>query len=296
MAVTCTRNGCGKSFEAAANDPMACQYHPGKPEFHEGLKGWTCCKPRVHSFDEFLEIQGCMLGPHSAEPKHKDDPFKADLTKYDDVLPAPAPKAEAASRAAPKPEPAEPEPMETDPAGVAVAPGAKCKRNGCAAAYESEAASRGAEACQFHPGAAVFHEGTKGWSCCKPRTTDFDEFTRIAGCARGPHLFVGSQRTAQAQAQAQSDRPRRDFYQIANDVVVTIYARQVDRAASSVAFDADAIRVHLVYGGGRVYSDTIRLFGPTDPAAAAFEILPTKVEIKLAKATPGAWAGLEAAV
>ncbi|KAJ1755649.1 hypothetical protein LPJ69_005025, partial [Coemansia sp. RSA 1752] len=80
---------------------MACQYHPGKPDFHEGLKGWTCCKPREHSFDDFMEIKGCQLGLHSNEPKHNDDPFKADLTKYDDVLPEPQPENVAEAIAPP---------------------------------------------------------------------------------------------------------------------------------------------------------------------------------------------------
>ncbi|KAJ2761627.1 hypothetical protein IWQ57_005997, partial [Coemansia nantahalensis] len=189
---TCTHSGCGQSFEDGANDAMACQFHTGKPEFHEGLKGWTCCKPRVLSFDEFMEIKGCQLGPHSSEPRHKDDPFKADLTKYDDVLPEPELAATAAATAAVVPvapkAPAE-EPLDNDPADAVVPVGAACKRNGCSAAYESDAASRGPEQCVFHPGRAVFHEGTKGWTCCKPRATDFDEFMRIAGCARAAHLF-----------------------------------------------------------------------------------------------------------
>ncbi|KAJ2711514.1 hypothetical protein H4R19_003211 [Coemansia spiralis] len=293
---TCTHNGCGQSFDAAANDALACQYHPGKPEFHEGLKGWTCCKPRVHSFDDFLELKGCQLGAHSSEPRHKDDPFKADLTKYDDVLPEPAPATTATTSAADTvvpvatKAPAE-EPLDYDPADAVVPVGAACKRSGCSATYASDAASRGPEQCVFHPGRAVFHEGTKGWTCCKPRATDFDEFMRIAGCARGPHLFVGTQRTAQAQAQ--TVRCRRDYYQIAGDVIVSIYAKKIDRTASSVALDADAICVHLVYGDGSVYDDTIRLFGEIDPAASSFEYLSTKVEIKLAKMAPAPWPTLE---
>ncbi|KAJ2604723.1 hypothetical protein GGF44_006684, partial [Coemansia sp. RSA 1694] len=134
----CTRNGCGQDFEEVTNDQAACQYHPGLPEFHEGLKGWTCCKTRVHSFDDFMEIGGCKLGAHSSTPKQKgDDPFKADLTKYDDVLPPPPATAAASSaapaqevEAAPAPRVAESEPIDEDPAGAAIAQGAKCKRSG----------------------------------------------------------------------------------------------------------------------------------------------------------------------
>lgn len=38
------------------------------PIFHEGLKGWACCKKRVVSFDDFLAIPGCTVGRHRHEP------------------------------------------------------------------------------------------------------------------------------------------------------------------------------------------------------------------------------------
>ncbi|KAJ1668213.1 hypothetical protein IW140_000483 [Coemansia sp. RSA 1813] len=294
----CTLNGCGQEYDEIANDSMACQFHPGKPVFHEGLKGWSCCKPRVHSFDEFMEIKGCKLGPHSHEPKHKDDPFKADLTKYDDVLPADAPQAAdspkpalaEAPAAAPKTE--EPAAIDEDPEGVAVAPGAVCKRNGCGVAYESEEKSHASKQCQFHPGAAVFHEGTKGWTCCKPRATDFDEFMQIAGCTRGRHLFVGTQ---QEKAKPQQDKCRRDYYQMPHCVIVSVYAKKIDKSQSSIAFSGDSIRLHLVYADNKVYDDEIELFAKINPAASSFEFLSTKAEIKLEKEAPGPWPALESA-
>lgn len=46
-----------------------------------------------------------------------------------------------------------------------------------------------------HPGAALFHEGSKGWTCCKRRVLEFDEFMKIEGCeTKDRHLFVGSGR------------------------------------------------------------------------------------------------------
>jgi len=51
-------------------------------------------------------------------------------------------------------------------------------------------ANNAEEVCIFHPGAPIFHEGLKSWSCCntvnKP-VLDFDEFMAIAGCTRGVH-------------------------------------------------------------------------------------------------------------
>ncbi|KAJ2518800.1 hypothetical protein H4217_003088 [Coemansia sp. RSA 1939] len=297
---TCTRSGCGREFDEAANDAMACQYHPGKPVFHEGLKGWSCCKPRVHSFDEFMEIQGCQLGPHSHEPKHKEDPFKADLTKYADVLPASSPQADASGQGAPAaaasaavPKAEEPAPIDEDPEGVVVAPGTKCKRNGCTAVYESEGRSHQPDQCQFHPGVAVFHEGTKGWSCCAPRATDFDEFMQIRGCTRGRHLFVGTQQEASS---LQQNKCRNDFYQTPGTVIVSVYAKKIDRNQSSISFSSDSMHLHLVYEGNKVYDDEIKLNAPVDPDASSFEFLSTKAEIKLVKKTSGPWSALESAV
>ena len=52
---------------------------------------------------------------------------------------------------------------------------------------------RGGEECVHHPGHPIFHEGSKGWSCCKKRVLDFDEFMKIEGCTtKQKHMFVGS--------------------------------------------------------------------------------------------------------
>jgi len=43
-----------------------------------------------------------------------------------------------------------------------------------------------------HPGVALFPEGSKGWTCCKRRVLEFDEFMKIEGCkTKKRHLFVG---------------------------------------------------------------------------------------------------------
>ncbi|KAG6334872.1 hypothetical protein ID866_4213 [Astraeus odoratus] len=64
----------------------------------------------------------------------------------------------------------------------------RCTRRGCGQDYvvtENTEAS-----CIYHPGAPVFHEGLKSWSCCselnKP-VLDFDEFMNIPGCTTGSH-------------------------------------------------------------------------------------------------------------
>lgn len=53
--------------------------------------------------------------------------------------------------------------------------------------------AREGESCVFHPGHPIFHEGSKGWSCCKRRVLEFDEFLKIEGCnTKDRHMFVGS--------------------------------------------------------------------------------------------------------
>ncbi|KAJ3517141.1 hypothetical protein NMY22_g14030 [Coprinellus aureogranulatus] len=57
----------------------------------------------------------------------------------------------------------------------------RCTRKGCGKEFEVGKV----EACTFHPGAPVFHEGLKSWSCCKDfnkPVLDFDEFMSISGC------------------------------------------------------------------------------------------------------------------
>lgn len=44
-----------------------------------------------------------------------------------------------------------------------------------------------------HPGVPIFHEGSKGYSCCKRRVLEFDQFMQIEGCTtKDKHMFIGS--------------------------------------------------------------------------------------------------------
>ncbi|KAJ2549919.1 hypothetical protein GGH95_006161, partial [Coemansia sp. RSA 1836] len=68
---------------------------------------------------------------------------------------------------------------------------------------------------------------------------------------------------------------------------------KIDRQASSIEFTPDSLRLHLVYGDGKVYDDEIALNACIVPSDSSFEYLSTKVEIKLAKSSPAAWPALE---
>ena len=74
LSVLCYNQGCSnkdKHFNPAENHDKACLYHTGAPVFHEGLKGWTCCKKRVTCFDEWLDMPGCTTGPHNPNKPEK---------------------------------------------------------------------------------------------------------------------------------------------------------------------------------------------------------------------------------
>lgn len=101
------------------------------------------------------------------------------------AIPPPTSAAETA--------PAEPD---SDDPSLEIPANATCRRRGCNAAYNANV-SREEEKCLHHPGQPVFHEGSKGWSCCKRRVLEFDEFMKIPGCTeKKRHLFVGKGKPA----------------------------------------------------------------------------------------------------
>eukprot|EP00064_Thunnus_orientalis_P025492 superscaffoldBa00013032_g25870 len=66
--------------------------------------------------------------------------------------------------------------------------GTRCKNAGCKTAYQGPETNL--EVCTHHPGAPVFHEGYKYWSCCCIKTTDFNAFLDQKGCTAGKHRWV----------------------------------------------------------------------------------------------------------
>jgi hypothetical protein len=150
------------------------------------------------TFEEFLSIPPCTTGKHSTV----DDTPAPEPEKTEDLPsappPAPIPTAQsertAISTAIALPTepktPPPPEPDSDDPSAEIPA-NATCRRKACGAKYDASK-PRYEEKCVHHPGQPVFHEGSKGWSCCKRRVLEFDEFLKIPGCAeKTRHSFVG---------------------------------------------------------------------------------------------------------
>ena len=60
-----------------------------------------------------------------------------------------------------------------------------CYNKCCSKGGSYDESNNGADSCQHHPGAPVFHEGYKYWSCCTKKTSDFTEFLNTPGCTKG---------------------------------------------------------------------------------------------------------------
>jgi hypothetical protein len=111
-------------------------------------------------------------------------------------LPPAAPRLPTAQAATPRAETPKPqEEDEEDDPSLEVKEGTTCRRKSCGVKFEG--GDRSGETCVHHPGAPIFHEGSKGWSCCKRRVLEFDQFMNIEGCrTKERHLFVGSGKKA----------------------------------------------------------------------------------------------------
>ncbi|TKA80436.1 hypothetical protein B0A55_03393 [Friedmanniomyces simplex] len=308
MAQKCVHKGCGKLF---SNSEEPCIYHPGPPVFHEGQKGWKCCKPRVLTFDEFMTIPPCTTGTHSTvddtpapdpSPSNEDVEAKirAQKEKQENLPPAVsrAPIAQQAPRPTPSPAPPEIEEEDDDPS-LPVPEGTACKRKACGVTYKS-GQSRDEEECVHHPGQPLFHEGSKGWTCCKRRVLEFDEFLKLPGCTtKARHLFVGAKKKDASSSKAEEEEVvkdvRNDFYQTATTVIASLYLKKIDKERSRVEFtDKETVELDLHTSDSKWYKTSITTFSPIDPEKSTFKIMGTKLELTLAKGDGSGWPVLRA--
>ncbi|KAG9235647.1 Pyruvate/Phosphoenolpyruvate kinase-like domain-containing protein [Amylocarpus encephaloides] len=297
MAQKCVHQSCTKQY----TDPEEeCHYHPGPPIFHEGQKGWKCCKPRVLNFDEFLSIPPCTTGKHSTT----DHPPTIEKKQGgDDVSNAPVPitkpistSAEtsrgpisAPQRTATPPPPPE---SEDDDPSLEIAKGKICRRKGCGQSYTGDV--REGEKCTFHPGGPIFHEGTKGFTCCKRRVLEFDEFMKIEGCkTKDRHLFIGNgdKKAAKLGGGGLLETVRYDFYQTATSAIGSFFLKKINKETAVVEFSDNELTLDLSTTDAtpKRYKAVIPLFGPIDTKASTFKILGTKLEVNFVKADGSSW-------
>ncbi|KAJ1307783.1 hypothetical protein OPQ81_001869 [Rhizoctonia solani] len=307
----CTRLGCGKEYNEEDNKDMVCAFHPGAPKFHEGQKSWTCCektnKP-VLSFEEFQAIPGCAYGTHTSEKVAPAAPVvtapsannKAGIESATAALslapPVPPTTATVPQARAVTPAPPADIVEDEDDLSVAVAPGTMCKRPGCRKQFVSDEESRqgdgeGAQ-CKYHANQPLFHEGSKGYVCCKKHVLDFDDFLAIPGCKTGRHVFVSKARTDGPTEEIVKSRI--DHYQTPTEVRVSIYAKQVDQSRSTVVLESDKIILDLFLPAGKRDKRTIALFGTINTTASSFKFYGTKVDVILVKSDNRSWNALQA--
>ncbi|KAI1148273.1 Pyruvate/Phosphoenolpyruvate kinase-like domain-containing protein [Nemania diffusa] len=312
MAPKCVHQGCGKEY----SDPdEICRYHPGPPVFHEGQKGWKCCKPRVLTFNEFLDIPPCTDGKHSTTdhpPKIERKELASDVnpTKQslsDKLAEVVSAAATTTSRAplTPQPAPTAPPPppeSEDDEPSLEIPDGKTCRRKGCNVTYKKGQQRSDDEQCVHHPGAPIFHEGSKGYSCCKRRVLEFDQFMKLEGCKTSPrHLFVGSGQDKGKKKEGTSgagqdgeellETVRHDFYQTPATVIASFFLKKIDSTRATIKFNVNTLDLDLPTNepAPKRYKTTVPLFGEIDTEKSTFKILGTKLEVSLYKADGASW-------
>ncbi|KAL0321481.1 UNVERIFIED_CONTAM: protein SGT1 [Sesamum calycinum] len=92
-----------------------------------------------------------------------------------------------------------------------------------------------------------------------------------------------------------STRPRyrHEFYQKPEEVVVTIFAKGIPANSVVVDFGEQILSVTIELPGEEAYHFQPRLFGKIIPAKCRYEVMSTKIEIRLAKADTVHWTSLE---
>ncbi|XP_034020193.1 cysteine and histidine-rich domain-containing protein 1 [Thalassophryne amazonica] len=311
MSLLCYNKGCGQKFHPEDNNNDSCVYHPGVPIFHDALKGWSCCKKRTMDFSEFLSIQGCTCGRHSNQKPN--EPLKPDVTSHKGISQQDGPEiiyqgpksAEKLLKDRPSADEAKAKLPHHISATLAqalatlkistmaeqqkkeslnVMAGTRCKNSGCKTSYQGPETER--DVCTHHPGAPVFHEGYKYWSCCCIKTTDFNAFLEQSGCTTGKHCWIPKQ-------DKKSVACRYDWHQTVNNVVVTIYAKNANPAFCCIEANRTVLSCHLQFEDDKVFKKEFHLWGVVDFTNSFINMLPSKVEISLRKAEQVAWGKLE---
>uniref|UniRef100_A0A8C6L5K0 Zgc:92429 n=1 Tax=Nothobranchius furzeri TaxID=105023 RepID=A0A8C6L5K0_NOTFU len=307
MALLCYNKGCGETFDPSKNKDDSCLFHPGVPIFHDALKGWSCCKKRTTDFSEFLSIKGCSRGRHSnVKPQEPLRPEvlsdKADVkhTNNQEIIYQGPKSAEALKRERPSSE----EPMTKLPYKVSASLVQALEKLGINQRTELlitdltvyltsprliqiyQGPDTDLEACTHHPGAPVFHEGYKYWSCCCIKTTDFDAFLDQKGCTTAKHRWIPKQDKKKVAC-------RYDWHQTGNSVVLTIYAKNSNPDSCSIEANQTVVSCQIQFESNKIFRRNFHLWGVINVKQSSVNMVPTKVEITLRKADQVAWGKLE---
>lgn len=87
---------------------------------------------------------------------------------------------------------------------------------------------------------------------------------------------------------------REDWYQTNEEVVITIYVKDVKRETLNIEYHENSVTVSFPSGPGTEYNYNLDpLYGGIDPNKSEHAVKSTKIEITLVKTTPGKWPSLE---
>ncbi|RWA11827.1 hypothetical protein EKO27_g3278 [Xylaria grammica] len=281
----------------------------------EGQELTSNASPRVLTFDEFLDITPCTEGKHSTTdhpPKIEKKEQAADVNPTTQSLSDKLAEAISVSATTPNRAPLAPQPAATAPPpppeseddepSLEIPDAKSCRRKGCNVTYKKGQQRSDDENCVHHPGAPIFHEGSKGYSCCKRRVLEFDQFMKIEGCKTSPrHLFIGSgQDKSKKNQQGPSvgengeellDTVRHDFYQTPTTIIASFFLKKIDGARAAVKFNTKSLDLDLPTNepAPKRYKTSVPLFGEIDPQKSTFKILGTKLEVGLYKVDGTSW-------
>lgn len=292
VLLTCYNKTCCKKFDPNENSDDACQYHPGGPIFHDALKGWSCCKKRSTDFSEFLSIPGCTFGRHNSQKPAQ--PQKPIIEEVCDEKPSVVHKPIAAPEERPSVDQprkeltvkltssynkAKASQVVQEIASDGIKIGTVCKNKSCNATYTDTIEDQ--SVCIHHPGAPVFHEGMKFWSCCERKTSDFNAFLNQDGCTRGEHVWksIGDEVV----------KCRYDWHQTATFVTLNIYAKNANADQCKFIANPVSLIANVSFEGGKKFDLLLELEGVIDCQQSKVTISATKIEIMLRKNRIGSW-------
>lgn len=248
-----------------------------------------------------MSIEPCTTGKHSTtdlppaveKPKHD----TATTPAVSESFPPPPPRAPVNVPMTATPPPPEPEVSDVDDPTLEVPDGRTCRRKACGQSYKA-GDIRDGEKCVHHPGVPIFHEGSKGYSCCKRKVLEFDEFMKIEGCkTKDRHLFVGSGKKDKKGSEELLESVRHDFYQTGTSVIASFYLKKINKDTAIVAFPSSSLlQLDLVTADSppKRFKQDIELFGAINTEKSSFKIMGTKLELNLVKADGASWQVLRA--
>ncbi|KAJ1339883.1 hypothetical protein BSLG_005543 [Batrachochytrium salamandrivorans] len=132
-----------------------------------------------------------------------------------------------------------------------------------------------------------------GWTCCSRRVLEFDLFLKIQGCTTAKHRFTDIQVDSTESTASRTIECRRDWYQTPDTIILSVFAKKMDKEATTVVFEDSHLKVDIKFLDGSTSQYHTSLFQPIDPALSKFQILSTKLEIVMKKANGISWVSIE---